>query len=310
MRRRVSDTISANGRDLVTPSPRFVTSTDNVRIAVYETGSDSAPTIVAIHGYPDNHSVWNGVAAELADNYRVVTYDVRGAGASDTPRKRRAYRMPQLVDDLRAVLDEVSPSEPVHLLAHDWGSIQAWPAVSDERLAGRIATFTSISGPSLDYSGAWLSAVRTHPLASLRQLAHSYYIVLFQVPGLPEAAARAGLVRRGVRRAGGPAPADSDAVNGIQLYRANMLHRTLAPKPTPTRIPVQVIVPESDPFATPQLAVEAPRRWAEDLTVNRIAGGHWVVSRNPEVIARLTREFIESRGSAAPTRVATGRETT
>ncbi|TCN35797.1 hypothetical protein EV644_11452 [Kribbella orskensis] len=34
------------------------------------------------------------------------------------------------------------------VLAHDWGSIQAWQIVTSERLRGRIASFVSISGPT------------------------------------------------------------------------------------------------------------------------------------------------------------------
>src|SRR6476469_8100867 len=122
-------------------------SADGTTLAVYESGTEDGPVVVAVHGYPDDHTVWDGVVAALADTFRVVTYDVRGAGASDVPASRAGYRMPHLVDDLFAVLDHVG--EPVHLLGHDWGSIQCWPALTDPRARGRISGFTSISGPSL-----------------------------------------------------------------------------------------------------------------------------------------------------------------
>jgi pimeloyl-ACP methyl ester carboxylesterase len=281
-----------------------VRSTDGVSLAVYESGDPEAPTIVAVHGYPDNHAVWDGVAALLAERFHVVTYDVRGAGESDKPVSRSAYRMPQLTDDLAAVIDAVSPDHAVHLLGHDWGSIQAWPAVTGARLAGRIATFTSVSGPSLDYSGAWLRKVHKHPRASARQLAHSYYIALFQLPGLPEFAARHGLLdratRRGTRRAAAtpvePPRSEADKVNGLSLYRANMIGRMTRPQPVPASIPVQVIVPDRDPFVTTDLAVQAAKPWVADLTLRPISGGHWVVSERPDVIARLTSEFIDAPG--------------
>ena len=92
---------------------RRVTSTDGTTLAVYESGKPAAPTVVAVHGYPDNHAVWDGVVALLSDEFHVVTYDVRGAGASDKPTTRSAYRMAQLVDDLAAVLAAVSRSSGV-----------------------------------------------------------------------------------------------------------------------------------------------------------------------------------------------------
>jgi pimeloyl-ACP methyl ester carboxylesterase len=278
----------------MTAPTRDVTSLDGVRLAVYESGPAAAPTVVLVHGYPDNHSLWDEIGQLLAGDFHVVTYDVRGAGASEKPAGRRAYRMDQLVDDLRSVLDATSPDRPVHLVGHDWGSIQSWPAVTDARLAGRIASFTSISGPSLDYSGVWMRQVHRHPRLSLRQFAHSYYIVLFQLPRLPEFAARRGIVARGVRRAGARAGAPGrteDAVHGVQLYRANMLNRITRPRPVPADVPVQLIVADQDPFATPELVVGATEPWVPNLTIVPVSGGHWLVSRDPQQFAGLIRDF-------------------
>jgi len=301
----------------MTTVPCRVRSSDGVTLAVAESGSPDAPTVVAIHGYPDNRHVWDGVVDQLADRFHVVTYDVRGCGDSDKPGARGAYRMTLLTDDLLAVLDAVSPREPVHLLAHDWGSIQAWPALSDPRFAGRIASYTSISGPSLDHAGAWLRAAHRHPVASLRQLAHSGYIGLFQLPGLPETIVRSGALDRAIalsarsthsRLAARPASVrtDADRVNGLSLYRANMLPRLASPKPVRVDVPVQVIVADKDAFVTPALAAQAPAPWVDDLTVRTVSGGHWVVSERPDVIARLTAEFAE-RGAAAQIRARAGR---
>jgi pimeloyl-ACP methyl ester carboxylesterase len=272
-----------------------VTSSDGTELAVYETGERDAPTILAVHGYPDNHAVWDGFVGQLADRYHVVTYDVRGAGASEKPAAVAAYRMPQLLDDLFAVADAVSPGEPVHLVAHDWGSIQSWAAVTDEQRAGRVATLTSISGPSLDYAAAWLRQLRGHPRDAVRQLAHSYYIALFQLPRLPELAIGRGLFDRGL-------PADhqctrDDQLHGLRLYRANMLGRLTRPRPVRAELPVQVIVPERDPFVTPALAIGAPRPWVPDLTVRRVPAGHWVISKDPAAIATLVDEFVAAKGS-------------
>jgi pimeloyl-ACP methyl ester carboxylesterase len=280
----------------MTQRQRDVVSSDGVRLAVYESGPGDAPTVLAVHGYPDNHSLWDEIVELLSPDFHVVTYDVRGAGASDKPRPRRAYRMPQLVEDLRAVLDATSPDRPVHLVGHDWGSIQAWPAVTDHRLAGRIASFTSVSGPSLDYAGSWMRQLQKHPRLSLRQFARSYYVLLFQLPRLPELAARRGVISHGVRRAGGRPHAPGraqDAAHGVQLYRANMLGRVARPKPVAAQLPVQLIVPDQDPFATAELVVGATEPWVPNLSVVPVSGGHWAVSQQPELFARLIRTFVD-----------------
>jgi NAD(P)-dependent dehydrogenase (short-subunit alcohol dehydrogenase family)/pimeloyl-ACP methyl ester carboxylesterase len=285
-----------------------VTSTDGVTLAVTETGEVGAPTIVCIHGCPDNSAIWDGVVAELHDRYHVVRYDVRGAGASDQPKAQAAYRLDQLVADLGAVIEAVSPDRPVHLLAHDWGSIQAWHAVTDERVRGRIASFTSISGPNLDHAGAWLRSGLRPGGAKLRQvgrqLLESTYILLFTLPRVPELLWRTGVLDRALAASalvgrGSAAPAEeprrslADKVNSLQLYRANMLSRLRRPRPQTTDIPIQVIAPTLDVFASPALQFGAPRPWASDLRTRSVAGGHWVVWTRPDVIARLTSELVD-----------------
>ena len=110
------------------------------------------PTVLFVHGWPDTHEVWTEVAARLSDDVRAVAYDTRGLGVSDNPRGVSAYRIETLADDLYAVANAVSPDAPVHVVAHDWGSIQSWEAMSRPDAADHFWSFTTISGPCLDLS--------------------------------------------------------------------------------------------------------------------------------------------------------------
>ncbi|TDH40634.1 alpha/beta hydrolase, partial [Mycobacterium eburneum] len=77
----------------------------------------------------------------------------------------------------------------VHLLGHDWGSIQGWAAVTDPALMPKVGSYTSISGPHLDYGGAFLRSPR-RPRGVVdvaKQVLASGYIWLFLTPRLPEA---------------------------------------------------------------------------------------------------------------------------
>ena len=131
-----------------------VTASDGIAPAVHaDTEIDpQRPTVLAIHGYPDNHHLWDGVAAELGGRYNFVAYDVRGAGESERPSGRSGYRFPQLISDVGAVIDSLGVGQ-VHLLAHDWGSIQGWAAVTDDVVMSKVASLTSISRPHLNYAG-------------------------------------------------------------------------------------------------------------------------------------------------------------
>lgn len=63
-----------------------------------------------MHGYPDDRHVWDRVAADLAADHHVVTYDVRGHSGSAAPGAPAGYDLELLAADLRTVADAVSPT--------------------------------------------------------------------------------------------------------------------------------------------------------------------------------------------------------
>jgi short-subunit dehydrogenase/pimeloyl-ACP methyl ester carboxylesterase len=294
-----------------------ITASDGVALAVHRyTDIDPArPTILAIHGFPDNHHVWDGVAQELTGKpYNLVAYDVRGAGESSPPSKRSGYVFAQLVADIGAVIDSLGVGR-VHLLAHDWGSIQAWAAVTDDSVMGKVASFTSISGPHLNYAGAFLRSARTPRAAArvIRQLIASGYIGFFLCPGVPELSFRSHVgvkVIEALERIGRSSTRSqhhdtlrsvTDYVHGLNLYRQNMPAPMLAPgRQLPeTKVAVQTLVPRRDLFVTPAL-----QRFTGAIPdggrVIEIEGGHWVVTSRPDVIARLTAEWVDRNVGGVP----------
>lgn len=289
---------------------RHVQSGD-LRLAVREYDAaparPEAPHVVLVHGYPDNQRMWEPVAERLAAaGMHVVTYDVRGAGSSDVPRRTADYRTDRLVDDLVAVLDATVPAgSAVHLVGHDWGSVQLWEAVlseaEDPRLRGRIASFTSASGPALEH----VAHLARHPagrrLRLLRQLGHSWYVYAYQLPVLPELLWRTapGPLLALARRVDAGAVPDwwgsdltDDAAHGVNLYRANVLTAMSRPA-RHTRVPTLVVLPLRDPFLTDVTLDDLEERCADVRTV-RPDGGHWLPRSHPDVFADLVAEQVRS----------------
>ncbi|WP_042386952.1 SDR family oxidoreductase [Streptacidiphilus melanogenes] len=285
----------------------YVTAPDGVRLAVFEWGERSAATtVVLVHGYPDTHAVWRPIAEQLAERHHVVAYDVRGAGHSDAPRAVRSYTLATLEADLGAVLAEVSPDKPVHLVGHDWGSIQSWESVTGTALADRIASFTSVSGPCLDHVGQWFrSKLRRPNPRSVGQLAwqgvHSWYIGYFHLPLLPPLLWRTAMVKawpallhaiEGVPHGSGAPTFPTDAVRGLALYRANMIPRLTRPRRRPTDIPVQVVLPQQDLYVTPAMAGQAPQPFVGRLWRRPLRAGHWAPLTHETVLAGWIDEFV------------------
>ncbi|HEY3609902.1 MAG TPA: SDR family oxidoreductase [Pseudonocardiaceae bacterium] len=259
---------------------------DGVRLLVKEQGDPGRPTVLLVHGYPDNSSVWDGMAELLAERFHVVRYDVRGTGGSAAPSDRAGYRLDRLAADLVAVVGATSPDQPVHLIGHDWGSIQGWHAITDPEYAHLFASYTSISGPCLDHIDAWmrrqLTRLRLAPV--LRQLTHSWYIAAFQVPKVPELLWRLPFLRA---RFGAE---KRDAVNGIELYRANMfgVRRT----ERRTAVPVQQLALTKDIFVLPGL-LDAAQPYTDALWRRPLPYAHWAPRTHPAAIAARVTEFID-----------------
>jgi pimeloyl-ACP methyl ester carboxylesterase len=280
----------------------------NVRIAIEEHGSPKNPPVVLVHGYPDCRRVWDFVVAEIADRFHVITYDVRGAGESSVPDAVEDYALDRLAADFRAVIDAVSPDRPVHVVGHDWGSIQSWEPVTDPALAPRIASFTTISGPCLDHVGYLLrdalrSADPRQWTAVVKQVAKSWYIFAFQAPGVAEGLWRAGLGKRwgkllglteraSIPREYAARNAEANGVHGIRLYRANVLQRLGNPRERTTQVPVQAIIPRYDPFLGPFLLRDLVR-WAPNLTMVALDAGHWAPVTHPAHVAGCIAEFVD-----------------
>jgi NAD(P)-dependent dehydrogenase (short-subunit alcohol dehydrogenase family)/pimeloyl-ACP methyl ester carboxylesterase len=297
--------------------------TGGVELCVAELGDPEQPTVVLVHGYPDSKEVWSQVAARLAGRFHVVLYDVRGHGRSTAPQPLRGgFTLAKLTDDFLAVVDEVSPDRPVHLVGHDWGSVQAWEFVTVGRTEGRIASFTSISGPSLDHFGHWINARVKRPTPRrvgqlLGQGAKSWYVYLLHTPALPELAWRGPLGRRWPkilerveRVPGGDYPTGSlpsDAAHGAWLYRDNVRARLRRPRPDAyAHAPVQLITPQGDAFLSERLYDDLDQ-WAPQLTRRTLPAKHWVPRTRPDQVASWIEEFITSVAGGRPAPAPAGR---
>lgn len=278
-------------------------SSGNLKLHAVSYGDPQNLPVILVHGYPDNSLVWQPVAELLAEDFFVIAYDVRGAGKSDVPANTADFQLDLLSQDLQAVADALIPGRRFHLVGHDWGSIQSWESVTTERLRGRIASFTSISGPSLDHVGLWMrrNARRLSP-AIISQLLSSWYIFMFQLPWLAPAIWQAGLgelwprvleKREGVTEPKTNPTQTADGKNGVGLYRANFIQKLLHPQERHAHCPVQLIVPTEDNYVGPHL-FEDLHQWVPDLYRRQIGAGHWLPLSNPQVLARWIREFVQA----------------
>ncbi|MFD7610104.1 SDR family oxidoreductase [Streptomyces sp. NPDC059828] len=285
--------------------------TGGIELCVAELGDETRPTVVLVHGYPDSKEVWSEVASRLAASFHVVLYDVRGHGRSTAPLPLRGgFTLEKLTDDFLAVADAVSPDRPVHLVGHDWGSVQGWEFVTVERTRGRVASFTSMSGPSLDHFGHWIKQRLTRPTPRrvgqvLGQGAKSWYVYALHTPALPELAWRGPLGRRWPKILqrmekvpGGDYPTaslPSDAAHGAWLYRDNVRARLRRPRSDAyAHVPVQLITPTGDAYLSERLYDDLGQ-WVPRLVRHTLPAKHWVPRTRPDQLGVWITDFVNAR---------------
>jgi NAD(P)-dependent dehydrogenase (short-subunit alcohol dehydrogenase family)/pimeloyl-ACP methyl ester carboxylesterase len=286
---------------------------EGIGLCVAELGDTEQPTVVLVHGYPDSKEVWSKVARRLSDRFHVVLYDVRGCGRSSAPKPLRGgFTLEKLTQDFLAVADAVSPERPVHVVGHDWGSVQGWEFATTPETKGRIASFTSMSGPSLDHFGHWLKKRLTRPTPrrlaqAVGQGARSWYIYMLHTPVLPELAWRGPLSRvwpRMLRRVeklppdGYPTSSLArDAAHGAWLYRDNVRFRLRRPREDcHAHVPVQMVTPTRDVFLSERLYDDV-ESWAPGLTRRTLDAKHWIPRTRPDQLAVWIGDFVDAQES-------------
>ena len=169
---------------------RFV-ETNGVRLHCAIAGQ--GPLVLLIHGFPESWYCWRHQIAALAPHFRVVAPDLRGYNDSEKPRGVRAYSLAEVTADVAGLIEALGEREAV-VVGHDWGGAIAWTVAMERPEVVRRLAILNCPHPAI-----FVQHLRENP----RQMARSLYMLMFQIPRLPEfllGLNRAWLVRRAVER--------------------------------------------------------------------------------------------------------------
>ncbi len=261
----------------------------------------SARTVVLLHGWPDSSAIWEQQMTTLADaGYRVLAPDLRGFGLSSRPTDPSAYAMDLLVGDVLAVMDDAGV-ERAAVVGHDWGSALAWEVAV--RAPERVSALTAISvgHPSGLAAGG------------LAQLARSWYVAAFVVPGLAERllpVARWVLLRAAW---GGQDPARTPGLarqiadlsrpgaitSGLNWYRANasgVVRSALSRRGASSRrvvVPTMGVWSTGDPALTRAQMLGSERFVTGPWRFEQLDGvDHWIPVRAADRLDALLLDFL------------------
>ena len=269
-------------------------------------GPEDGVPVVLLHGFPDFWLGWAPQIRALVEaGARVIIPDQRGYNQSEKPPNIDDYRLPALGGDILDLLDAVG-FEDAHLVGHDWGGAVSWWLAQHH--PDRLRTVSILNCPHPRVLGKALQ------FGDLRQMLKSWYIALFQIPGLSEAVVRAGdygflkaALAASTREAFSRRELELytrawDRQNAVRSmlnwYRASA-RATLQARQTsstgsrePIRVPMQIIWGENDAALDASL-VEPSAALAEEVEIHWLPeAGHWVQRDSPREVNERLVEFI------------------
>lgn len=265
---------------------------------VIDAGPSDGPVVVLLHGFPQFNTSWNGVIDRLtARGYRCLAPNQRGYSPGARPPRRRDYRAPELVEDLRALLDAAG-AQRVHLVGHDWGALVAWAAGAE--LPDRLASLSVLSVP---HPAAFLNA-----LVTSRQGLASWYMYVFQLPWVPERfllgkTRTAKRFAKSLESAGQtPEAAQRDAElmaePGVLTAALNWYRAIPLSDPRSTRqkisVPTLYMWSDDDVALTEKPARNTARYVTGDYRFEILQGSHWLPDQQPDAVADLLLAWFEA----------------
>lgn len=111
------------------------------------------PPVLLVHGFPLNHTMWNGQLPVFAERHRVIAPDLRGFGSSvDT---EGTVSMEDYADDLADILDSLQVREPVVYCGLSMGGYIGWQFVRKyrQRLRGLVLCDTRAAADAPEVAG-------------------------------------------------------------------------------------------------------------------------------------------------------------
>jgi epoxide hydrolase 4 len=273
-------------------------STGGVQLHVVQAGPRDGPLVVLLHGFPEFWYGWRRQIPYLAGRgFRVWAPDQRGYNLSDKPRAVSAYRIEELAADIIGLLDAAGRKQAM-VVGHDWGAAVAWQLIS--RFPERLSRAVILNVPHPVVMAAQL---RRSP----RQLLRSWYVFYFQLPWLPELAARLGNFEMMIRalsktsRPGAFSEADwpkyreawsqPGALRGmINWYRA--IRYPLQSSNDLIQTPTLLVWGPQDRFLMREMAAPSIARCRDGRLVFLEQAGHFVQHEEPDEVNRLIAGFL------------------
>jgi epoxide hydrolase 4 len=275
-------------------------STNGVKLHYVSQGKGKL--MLMLHGFPEFWYSWRHQIAEFAGDYHVVAPDLRGYNLSDKPQGLEAYKLSELIADVRGIISSLG-YETCILVAHDWGGAIAWNfAYAYPEMVEKLIIL------NIPHPAKFLQGLKTP-----QQMLKSWYILFFQLPWLPEfllqlndyraialAFSNMAIDKTAFNQADLNAYRDAAAQPGAMTAMLNYYRSAFSSFFNGDRsswdildIPTLTIWGENDTALGKELTY-GTEAYVRDWQIRYIPNcSHWVQQEQPALVNRYMREFLK-----------------
>ena len=260
-----------------------ITIINNLSVSYSDEGPVEAPVVIFIHGFPLNKSMWDLQLEALRVEYRVIAYDIRGHGDSDTGYED--FSIDLFANDLISFMDSLNIRKAA-ICGLSMGGYIALNAIGNhpERFEALILCDTQYIADTPEVRENRLAAIQNIRKNGLEDYAHESIKNLFAPVSLLSKETEIASVREMI-------------VNTSERSIYNSLHALAIRKETSAilsdiKIPVLILVGEEDKITPPEMA-ESMHKKIKGSQLNIIEhAGHLCNMENPFEFNYQIRKFI------------------
>lgn len=275
--------------------------TNNIRLHCVTQGQGEL--VLLLHGFPEFWYSWRYQIPALARHFKVVVPDLRGYNESDKPDS--GYDLDTLSADIRGLIERLGDVK-AHIVGHDWGGAIAWHVA--QKFPEYLNRLAILNAPPPHRFVQELTS-------NFDQLRRSWFVLAFQVPGLPEWLIQQNLtdfvksVLQGQAVRKGAFSAEETKIYQAALEKPGVLQAAMnyyrqlfqhwawnwGQKLDPVMAPTLVLWGEDDAFLSKKLTEGMDKLVAAPFKLKLVPHcGHWIQQEAPQTVNRELLNFLRN----------------
>ena len=246
----------------------------------YARDGESGPGVVLIHELGGSLDSWDGVVSALDKDFRILRYDMRGAGQSETPAK--GFTLDDWIEDLHGLLAATKLPQPYHLVGGAVGALIATGyALKYPRELASVTLLAAALGASPARREEMIARTKVVLEKGMAEITDTALEKSYP-PAVRHDPARFARFREGMLHAN---------VQGYVYCNLVLANTNLESRLPELKVPSQFIAGMHDPLRTPAIVSDLAAK-VPGAKYEAVDSGHFMHVQTPQLVADKIRAFV------------------